>query len=55
MFRENYEKKKKTELCKNFEMFGHCKFGNTCSFAHGSHQLAMKTHLPSNFKTKMCT
>jgi len=38
-FKQQYESKKKTELCRNFEMYGQCKFGNTCSYAHGEHQL----------------
>jgi butyrate response factor 1 len=38
-FRQTYESKKKTELCRNFEMYGTCRYGNTCSYAHGSHQL----------------
>lgn len=25
-----------------------------CSFAHGEHELKGKTHVPSNFKTKVC-
>ena len=54
-FRQQYESKKKTELCRNFEMYGSCKFGDTCSYAHGAHQLQKKTHLPSNFMTKLCT
>lgn len=54
-FKQNYESKKKTELCRNFEMYGNCKFGNTCSYAHGAHQLQNKKHLPSNFMTKLCT
>lgn len=55
VFRQQYEQKKKTELCRNFEMYGKCKFGNSCSYAHGRHQLQKKTHLPSNFMTKLCT
>jgi hypothetical protein len=35
-------------------MYGRCKFGGTCSFAHGGHELMKKTHLPSNYKTKPC-
>ena len=27
-FLYSYEKKKKTELCKNWDMFGYCKFGD---------------------------
>ena len=54
-FKQQYEMKKKTELCKNFEMFGKCKYGDFCSYAHGAHQLQKKTHLPSNFMTKLCT
>jgi hypothetical protein len=53
-FRQTYEAKKKTELCRNFEMYGVCRYGDTCSYAHGSHQLQKKTHLPSNFMTKLC-
>jgi hypothetical protein len=54
-FRQQYESKKKTELCRNFEMYGTCRYGDTCSYAHGAHQLQKKTHLPSNFMTKLCT
>jgi len=39
VFRQQYEQKKKTELCRNFEMYGKCKFGDSCSYAHGRHQL----------------
>ena len=30
--------KKKTELCKNFQL-GICKYGVTCSYAHGVNEL----------------
>jgi hypothetical protein len=53
-FRQTYEAKKKTELCRNFEMYGTRRYGNTCSYAHGVEQLQKKTHLPSNFMTKLC-
>jgi len=34
-FRQTYEGKKKTELCRNWEMYGACRYGDTCSYAHG--------------------
>jgi len=46
--------KKKTELCKNWEQYGRCKFGKECAFAHGEHELVSKNHVPENYKTKMC-
>ncbi|CAD8173201.1 unnamed protein product [Paramecium octaurelia] len=51
---EEYTKKKKTELCKNFQLTGQCKFGNECSFAHGYSELQAKTHLHQKYKTKPC-
>jgi len=35
-------------------MYGTCRYGDTCSYAHGKDQLQKKTHLPSNFMTKLC-
>ncbi|CAD8133435.1 unnamed protein product [Paramecium octaurelia] len=51
---EEYTKKKKTELCKNYEALGYCKFGDECSFAHGQRELQPKIHLHQNYKTKAC-
>lgn len=51
---EGYKAKKKTELCKNWEMNGKWKFGDACAFAHGKQELVSKNHVPSNYKTKMC-
>jgi hypothetical protein len=53
-FVESYKLKKKTEICKNWELTGNCKFGATCAFAHGLTELQAKNHLPGNYKTKMC-
>ena len=33
------QRKKKTELCKNYEMFHDCYYKNECSFAHGIEEL----------------
>ena len=46
--------KYKTEICRNWEEFGKCKFQSTCSYAHGPHELLKKKHLPQNYKTKIC-
>lgn len=54
-FVRQYQMKKKTEMCRNWEISGTCKFKDHCSFAHGKHELVKKVHLPSNYKTKLCT
>eukprot|EP01017_Pseudomicrothorax_dubius_P027374 TRINITY_DN3145_c0_g1_i1.p1 TRINITY_DN3145_c0_g1~~TRINITY_DN3145_c0_g1_i1.p1 ORF type:complete len:218 (+),score=35.17 TRINITY_DN3145_c0_g1_i1:35-688(+) len=53
-FVSEYKKKYKTELCKNWEFSGTCKWGNKCSYAHGDNELKEKKHLHSNFRTTPC-
>ena len=53
MFFEKIKRKKKTELCKNYEFYKDCYYGDNCSFAHGIEELRDNTSLPS-YKTKMC-
>mmetsp|Transcript_2181 Transcript_2181/g.2279 ORF Transcript_2181/g.2279 Transcript_2181/m.2279 type:complete len:212 (-) Transcript_2181:239-874(-) len=53
-FVKSYKMKYKTEMCKNFELKGYCKFGDTCSFAHGRHELHEKVHLHEKYKTRPC-
>ncbi|CAD8050910.1 unnamed protein product [Paramecium sonneborni] len=53
-FIEEYTKKIKTELCKNFMLKGACQFGLECSYAHGYVELLPKSHLHKNYKTKKC-
>ncbi len=53
-FVKNYQMKFKTEMCRNWELTGKCKFQNSCSFAHGKEELMKKKHLPENYKTKLC-
>lgn len=43
----------KTELCRPFEESGHCKYGDKCQFAHGSHELRNLTRHPK-YKTERC-
>lgn len=48
------KQKYKTELCKNFEVTGRCKFGKTCLFAHGANEVQHKAYAGLLYKTKMC-
>ena len=47
--------KYKTEICRNWELEGFCRFGDECTFAHGGVELNRKASMPSNYKTKVCT
>jgi len=51
-----YEKikiKKKTELCKNWELYHDCFYGNECSFAHGIDELR-KNFSNNGLKNQLC-
>jgi hypothetical protein len=45
--------KKKTELCKNWEIYHDCYFKDECSFAHGMDELRLDNHI-SGSKNKLC-
>ena len=49
----DFKTKWKTELCHYWEMYGSCKYGNACAFAHGNDELN-KRKMSSNYKTKPC-
>ena len=49
----NFKTKWKTEICRYWEMYGECKFGENCAFAHGDSELKQK-NLTFNYKTKPC-
>ena len=49
----NFKTKWKTEICRYWEMYGECKFGDNCAFAHGDSELKQKK-LTFNYKTKPC-
>ena len=53
LFFEKIKKKKKTELCKNYEFYHDCYYGENCCFAHGVDELRDNILSP-NYKTKMC-
>ena len=50
---EKIKKKKKTELCKNWELYNDCFFKDECSFAHGIEELRTNNNL-CGYKTKVC-
>jgi len=54
LFVEDYKRKHKTELCKNWELNKVCKFGDKCCFAHGKHELKNKAVVHNKYKTKPC-
>lgn len=43
----------KTELCRPFEEFGVCKYGDKCQFAHGANELRSLARHPK-YKTELC-
>lgn len=51
---QNPNPKYKTELCKNFDIYGYCKWGANCFFAHGKTELKSKTLISDFYKTKIC-
>ena len=46
--------KYRTELCKNFELTGTCKYGNKCDYAHGLQDLRKTNQNNHSFKVKKC-
>jgi hypothetical protein len=57
-FKKKISKTKKTEMCKNWELFGDCFYKDNCSFAHGELELRNKLLVKNNenqkYKTKPC-
>ena len=49
----NFKTKWKTEICHYWEMYGECKFGDNCAFAHGDSELKERK-MTFNYKTKPC-
>jgi len=39
-------------MCRNWELAGECRFGDSCAFAHGDYELQKKKHVPIKYKTK---
>ena len=49
----DFRTKWKTEICHYWEMYGFCKYGDSCAFAHGYDELN-KRKMSNNYKTKPC-
>lgn len=43
----------KTELCRPYQDYGYCKYGDKCQFAHGEHELRVVPRHPK-YKTELC-
>ena len=52
---KDFKIKYKTELCKYFEIDGHCKYGDKCAYAHGKENLRSKVTNTTAYRTKKCT
>lgn len=44
----------KTEMCKNLEIYGVCKYGDNCFFAHSKEELQSRIPYNHYYKTKIC-
>ena len=51
--RNDFRTKWKTEICHYWEMYGTCKYGESCAFAHGTDELNQRK-MSLNYKTKPC-
>ena len=51
--KNDFKSKWKTEMCHYWEMYGYCKYGDSCAFAHGTEELN-KRKMSNNYKTKPC-
>ena len=43
----------KTELCRPYQDYGYCKYGDKCQFAHGEHEIREVPRHPK-YKTELC-
>ena len=51
----DFKIKYRTELCKNYECYGYCQFGDNCAYAHGIENLRSKVTNTTAYRTKKCT
>jgi len=51
--KESTSSRYKTELCRPFTEYKHCKYGEKCQFAHGQNELRSTSRHPK-YKTELC-
>ena len=54
MYPRESENKYKTEMCKNWLIYGSCNYSMKCRFAHGREDLRYKAQLNPRYKSKKC-
>ena len=52
---KDFKIKYKTELCKYYECYGYCQYGDKCAYAHGVENLRSKVTNTTAYRTKKCT
>ena len=52
---KDFKTKYKTELCKYYECYGFCQYGDKCAYAHGVENLRSKVTNTIAYRTKKCT
>ena len=50
----DFKIKYKTELCKFYQINGHCKYGENCAYAHGIENLRSKVTNSTAYRTRKC-
>ena len=50
----DFKIKYKTELCKFYQINGHCKYGDNCAYAHGIENLRSKVTNSTAYRTRKC-
>ena len=50
----DFKIKYKTELCKFYQINGHCKYGDNCAYAHGVENLRSKVTNSTAYRTRKC-
>ena len=52
-FQSNGKDRYKTEMCRSWDEYGYCRYGDKCQFAHGEHELREVTR-HHKYKSELC-